>query len=229
MTPFGFLDTVPVDTGTVSVAFTDRRLDLGDAAPAEVRATGLAEVASATGATPCLMRQVHGTTVHLVEDPGEEPPAADALLADRPGLALMARAADCVPVLLVARTGQIGAVHAGREGVRRSVVPAAVARLRELGAQDVRAWIGPHVCGRCYEVPEQLRAAVSAEVAATFATTSWGTPALDLGAGVRAQLDAEGVPVTQVPGCTREDERLHSHRRDGSAAGRLAGVVWRAS
>lgn len=226
---FLFVDTVPVRAGTVSVAFTDRRLDLGDLAADEVRAAGLAELAGVTGATPYLMHQVHGTDVHLVEAPVEPTPDADALLTGQAGIALLARAADCVPVLLVADTGLVGAVHAGREGVRRGVVGAAVARMRELGVEGVRAWIGPHICGRCYEVPEQLRTEVASAVPETWAETSWGTPALDLGAGVRAQLEAGEVSVTEVGGCTREDDRLHSYRRDGAAAGRLAGLVWRAA
>lgn len=224
---FLFRDTVPVDAGTVSVAFTDRRLDLGDLAPDDVRAAGLAEVAEATGATPYLMHQVHGTTVAQV--PGAEFPDADGLVTSEPGVALLARAADCVPVLLVAEGGQIGAVHAGREGVRRGVVTVAVDRLRALGADGIRAWVGPHICGGCYEVPEEMRADIAAAVPATHATTRWGTPALDLGAGVLAQLADAGVPVTEVGGCTREDEALHSYRRDGAAAGRLAGVVWRSA
>ncbi|GAA4758741.1 peptidoglycan editing factor PgeF [Nocardioides endophyticus] len=228
---FFFSDTVPVTTGTVSVAFTDASIDLGDLAASAVREAALDEVAAATGATPYVMHQVHGTTVHVVESPVDGPagsvPDADALVTSEAGVALLARAADCVPVLLVAETGHVGAVHAGREGVRRGVVPAAVERLRELGATGVRAWVGPHICGRCYEVPDEMRAEVVAVVPATDATTSWGTPALDLGAGVLAQLADAGVRAVEVGGCTREDDTLHSHRRDGTAAGRLAGVVWR--
>lgn len=224
---FFFSDTVPVTTGTVSVAFTDASIDLGDLAAATVRDAALDEVAAATGATPYLMHQVHGIAVHVVDGPADEVPDADALVTSEAGVALLARAADCVPVLLVAETGQVGAVHAGREGVRRGVVPAAVERLRELGGTDVRAWVGPHICGRCYEVPDELRAEIVAVVPATDATTSWGTPALDLGAGVLAQLADAGVPAVEVGGCTREDDTLHSYRRDGATAGRLAGVVWR--
>jgi len=224
---FLFRDTVPADTGTVSVAFTDSSLDLGDRAPDEVRAVGLAEIATLSGATPYLMHQVHGSDVHLVREVDGEPPDVDALITDQAGIALVTRAADCVPVLLVAETGQVGAVHAGREGVRLGVVPAAVRALVDLGATGVRAWIGPHICGRCYEVPVELQAEVAAVVPAAQSTTSWETPALDLGAGVRAQLTDAGVPVVEVGGCTREDDALHSHRRDGAAAGRLAGVVWR--
>ncbi len=225
---FSYVDTVPVATGTVSVAFTDRRLDLGDLAPDDVREAGLREIAEATGATPYLMHQVHGTDVHRVTAPDGDVPDADGLVTAEAGIALLARAADCVPVLLVADDGTVGAVHAGREGVRRGVVPAALAALAELGATSrVRAWIGPHICGRCYEVPEEMRAEVAAAVPATRATTSWGTPALDLAAGVRSHLVAAGCAVVEVGGCTREDVTLHSHRRDGAAAGRLAGLVWR--
>ena len=224
---FSYIDTVPVATGTVSVAFTDRRLDLGDLAPDAVRAAGLADVAAATGAAPYLMHQVHGTVVHVVTQADGAFPDADALVTAEPGIALLARAADCVPVLLVAADGTVAAVHAGREGVRRGVVPAALAALGS--DAQVRAWVGPHICGGCYEVPEEMRAEVAAVVPATHATTSWGTPALDLGAGVLAQLADAGVPATEVGGCAREDETLHSHRRDGAAAGRLAGVVWRSA
>lgn len=222
---FLFRDTVPVDAGTVSVAFTDASLDLGDRAPAEAREAGLAEVAAATGATPYLMHQVHGVAVHVVAGADGSFPDADALVTAETGVALLARAADCVPVLLVAEDGRIAAVHAGREGVRQGVVPAALAALGD--AARVRAWVGPHICGGCYEVPEEMRAEISAAVPATHATTRWGTPALDLGAGVLAQLAEAGVAAVEVGGCTREDATLHSHRRDGAAAGRHAGVVWR--
>ena len=72
----------------------------------------------------------------------------------------------------------------------------------------------------------QLRDEIAALVPETWSTTSWGTPALDLGAGVRAQLERAGVEVVDVGGCTREDASLHSYRRDGAAAGRFAGLVW---
>ncbi|GAA4366452.1 polyphenol oxidase family protein [Nocardioides caricicola] len=223
---FSFIDTVPVTTGTVSVAFTDASLDLGDLAPEDVRAAGLAEIASVTGATPYLMHQVHGATVREVTD-AEGFPDADGLVTRATGVALLTRAADCVPVLLAAETGEIGAAHAGREGVRRGVVTATVERLQALGARGLRAWVGPHICGGCYEVPEELREDIAAAVPATRATTTWGTPSLDLGAGVLAQLAGSGIPVVEAGGCTREDLTLHSYRRDGAAAGRLAGVVWR--
>lgn len=177
------------------------------------------------------MHQVHGAEVVVV---GADAPAGgvagecDALVTDRTGLALLARAADCVPVLLAdPATGVVAAVHSGRPGLAAGVVPATVTRMRALGADDVVAWIGPHVCGACYEVPADLHEDVAAVVPEARSTTSWGTPALDLGAGVRAQLAMTGVrDVREVGSCTREDPTWPSYRRDGAAATRFAGVVW---
>ena len=138
----------------------------------------------------------------------------------------MVRAADCVPVLLVdAEAGVVGAAHCGRPGLLAGVVPQAVRAMHDLGATTVTAWVGPHVCGACYEVPAAMQEEVAAAVPSALATTSWGTPSLDLGAGVHAQLGELGVVVNDVSRCTRESEDLFSYRRDGSAAGRLAGMV----
>jgi YfiH family protein len=213
----------------IEVAFTDVSLSLGDAEDDDVRTDALHQVAEATGATPALMHQVHGNHVDLVDDvltSGRVP--ADAMITAQPGLALLARAADCVPVLLAdPATGWIAAVHSGRPGLASGVVPAAIAALREQGADPTVAWVGPHVCGSCYEVPADLQVEVAALVPESRSTTSWGTPALDLGAGVRAQLAAAGIEdVRVVDACTREDRSWPSYRRDGAAATRFAGVIW---
>ena len=173
------------------------------------------------------LHQVHGAEVDVVEDrPTADRPDADGLVTARAGVVLMVRAADCVPVLLAdADAAVIGAAHCGRPGLAAGVVPATVGRMRDLGARSITAWIGPHVCGACYEVPESMQASVGAAVPASVATTSWGTPSLDLGAGVRAQLAGEGVSVHDVSRCTRESEDLYSYRRDGDRAGRLAGLI----
>jgi hypothetical protein len=216
----------------IEVAFTDVSLSLGDTADPDVRAAALAQVAAESGATPVLMHQVHGADAILVDDAGSGPmPTCDALYTSQPGVALLARAADCVPVLVAdPSTGWIAAAHCGRPGLAAGVVPTVVAALRERGAEPSVAWIGPHVCGRCYEVPIELQDEVTALVPQARSTTSWGTPALDLPAGVLAVLAGAGVRrVDHLGLCTVEDERFYSYRRagrDGSAVtGRFAGVV----
>lgn len=228
--------------GPVDLAFTDRyggasrapfdELNLaleGDDDPATC-AANLATVTGdfAPGGLVRDMRQVHGADVVRVGVDQKPRPDADALVTTDPDVVLVVRVADCVPVLLAdAEAGVVAAAHAGRPGMLAGVVPATVAAMHELGARDIHAWIGPHVCGGCYEVPEQMQADAIAQVPEARATTTWGTPALDIGAGVRAQLLTDGVAVTELGGCTREDTDLYSYRRDGRAAGRLAGLVRR--
>lgn len=234
--------TGPADS-LVDLAFTDRvggvsaapfaELNLaveGDDDPASrQRNLELLLADFAPGDRVADLLQVHGREVVTVgEHPAAERPHADALVTDRPGVVLVVRAADCVPVLLADPVaGVVGAAHAGRPGLVAGVVPAVVSRMRELGARRIEAWVGPHVCGGCYEVPEQMREEVAAVVPESRATTTWGTPALDVGAGVVAQLRGEDVVAHDVSRCTRESPDLFSYRRDGRAAGRLAGVVRR--
>jgi YfiH family protein len=181
------------------------------------------------------MRQVHGAGVAVVDEAvlrSGEPPVADAPVADAlvtrvAGVVLLVRVADCVPLLLAdPEAGVVAAVHAGRPGLVAGVVPAAVRAMRDLGASRVLGWVGPHVCGGCYEVPARMRAEVSAVVAKAWAQTSWGTPSVDIGAGVLAQLGEHGVDAVDASRCTVEDEDLFSYRRQGAAAGRLGGLVW---
>ncbi|MFD6326409.1 peptidoglycan editing factor PgeF [Streptomyces sp. NPDC058442] len=177
------------------------------------------------------MNQVHGADTEVVDAPwGDRPvPGADAVVTARRGLALAVLTADCVPVLLADPVaGVAAAVHAGRPGLVAGVVPAAVRAMTGLGADPARivARTGPAVCGRCYEVPEAMRADVAAVEPAAHAETSWGTPAVDVDRGVHAQLERLGVrdrERSQV--CTRESDDHFSYRRDRST-GRLAGYVW---
>ncbi|QNP73220.1 peptidoglycan editing factor PgeF [Streptomyces roseirectus] len=177
------------------------------------------------------MNQVHGADVQVVSEPwGTKPvPEVDAIVTARPGLALAVLTADCVPVLLADPVaGVAAAAHAGRPGMVKGVVPAAVRAMIELGAEPARivARTGPAVCGRCYEVPADMRAEVAALEPAAYAETSWGTPAVDVAAGAHAQLDALGVrDRAQSPVCTLESHDHFSYRRDRST-GRLAGYVW---
>jgi YfiH family protein len=227
-------------------AFTDRwggvsavpyeELNLGGAVgddPDAVR-TNRELAAKSLGLDPDLvvwMNQVHGADAAVVDGPwgSSDVPSVDALVTARRGLALAVLTADCTPVLLVDPVAGItGAAHAGRPGMVAGVVPAVVRAMVELGAEPARivARTGPAVCGRCYEVPADMRADVAAVEPAAYAETSWGTPAVDVTAGAHAQLGRLGVrDREQSPVCTRESGDHFSYRRDRTT-GRLASYVW---
>lgn len=172
------------------------------------------------------MNQRHGSNVVVVDGPWQgEPPEADALVTTSADLALAVLVADCTPVMLVDRiAGVAAAVHAGRPGMMSHIVGRVVDAMTDVGARSISAVVGPSVCGRCYEVPEAMRAE-AARISPAAATISWqGTPAIDVAAGVVEQLRARSVAVQWISGCTRESEELFSYRRR-HRTGRCAGVV----
>lgn len=215
----------------VSAAFTDTdagnlALHVGDdASEVQQRRARLEQVMGVAPRSLRFMNQVHGSTVAAME-PDSAVPEADAMVSG--GLPLAVMVADCIPVLLAGESAEgpvLAAVHAGRPGIANGIIPTAVDAMALRGATGIRAWLGPSICGRCYEVPAALQAEVAAAVPATRSSTSWGTPGLDLPAGARSQLEAAGVSVEYAGACTLETESLYSYRRDRET-GRFAGLVW---
>ena len=98
-------------------------------------------------------------------------------------------------------------------------------RLRAAGARQIEAWIGPAICGACYEVPDAMAAAASAQRPGIGSRTRRGTTALDLPHAAATELRNLGVAVTESGICTLENEDYFSYRRD-PGTGRLAGLVW---
>ena len=228
----------------LTVAFTNTEagnlaLHVGDD-PAMVlqRRRALEQRMGVPGGSLHFMNQVHSAAVARVSESGPAGttavPTADALTADAmvspDGSAPLAvMVADCVPVVLAGRNsaGVVTAVaHAGRRGLLDGILANTVQEMRAAGASSLRAWIGPSVCGECYEVPAAMQREAAELMPELRSTTRWGTPALDLPAGARTQLEALGVDVVRLPGCTLESGDLYSHRRS-SSAGRFAGLIWR--
>lgn len=218
----------------VGVAFTSAVLDLGDRQDAAPRARAYAALSDALGVPVAVAAQVHGADVVTASAPSGArglvdltAHRADALVTTQPGLAVAVRVADCVPILVAAADGSaVAAVHAGREGLLAGVIDAGVDAVRAHTDADLLAWIGPHVCGACYEVPDAMAADAADRLGTTVPTTRWGTAGIDLGGAARRQLEARGVRVTDVSACTLEKDDLHSHRRDAGRAGRMVGAVW---
>lgn len=170
------------------------------------------------------MEQAHGAVVAVADAATPDDVAGvDALVTAAPGVPIAVLVADCVPLVL-SGDHAVAVVHAGRRGVEKGVVAAAVAALRNLDDGPLSAFVGPSVCGRCYEVPAEMQASVSSVVPEALSTTRAGTPGLDLAAAVCAQLRQAGVEARVSRVCTREDPTYFSYRRDG-VTGRFAAAV----
>lgn len=189
----------------------------------------------------CASRQVHGSTVQLVREIAGNGGEAVAIDADGHATALagvgaMVLTADCLPVALGAGIDGGGAVvamaHAGWRGLVAGVLEESIRALRELGATGpIEAIVGPGAGVCCYEVGEEVHATFAAQAGAGGAEI---TPEeyrrgqnIDLRAIARDKLLAAGVAsVSHADACTICDERFFSHRRQGKAAGRQAGIAW---
>ncbi|MBG6085637.1 polyphenol oxidase family protein [Zhihengliuella flava] len=180
------------------------------------------------------MSQTHSTAVGRIaggEGAAESQLEVDALVSRRADAPLAVLTADCLPIVFAAygeRGSAIAVAHAGRRGLLEGILANALDELREEAGPEatVTAWVGPAICGRCYEVPADLQRDAEALIPGVASTTSWGTPALDLPSAAARFLTREGVDVVRSEICTFEDARYYSYRRDRDA-GRLAGVVWR--
>ena len=184
--------------------------------------------------TPHWLRQVHGTRVVDADTlaPSAPSPQADGAVARKAGSVCAVFVADCMPVLLADDEGHVvGVAHAGWRGLNAGVIEATVAAMG-VPADRVRAWLGPAIGPRAYEVGDEVRRAFVArdeQAAAAFSPTRPGHWLLDLYAVARQRLAACGVPRVWGGGrCTHsEPQRFFSHRRDG-VTGRMAALIWRA-
>lgn len=167
--------------------------------------------------------QVHGTdAVHVTEvwAPGMGP-KADAVVTDRPGIALGVGSADCGPTLFAdAEAGIIGASHSGWRGALTGVLESAIGAMERLGAKRERivAVLGPTISQPNYEVgPEFLEKFTEADAAnATYflPSTRPGHAQFDLPGYIIARLAAAGVTAAWIGCCTyAEEERFFSYRR----------------
>lgn len=191
----------------------------------DVVATNRARVADAMGVPPDRLagvNQVHSADVVVITDPDRinaaDQPDADALVAALPGVALSVLTADCQPVLFAdAQAGVIGAAHAGWKGALSGVLEATVDAMRDLGATQIRAVIGPSISQRSYEVGWDFMENFTAEdpeYQRFFSNGPNDKPMFDLPGFGLSRLRAAGVEAAWIGHCTYSDpERFFSYRR----------------
>ena len=170
------------------------------------------------------MNQVHGDRVAVIEEVTDIAPTADALVTGIPGITLAVMVADCIPLLLTSKQA-VAAVHVGRRGLVNNVAIKTIEVMREMGAQEISAIIGPAICGRCYEVSADIHQEVVSNFPLADSRTNSGSFALDLPKALSADLQSAGISIDASQSmCTVEDADLFSYRRDG-VTGRQAGLV----
>lgn len=234
--PAGRTLTVSALSDLADTAITTRQLRFREPT-IEADYAALAAAFGTTVSDVVRVRQVHGRAV-LVCRRGSAPPAtaeADAIVVEGPWLVASVRVADCVPVLIADRKRRlVAAVHAGWRGTAAGVAAETVRAVEALDvpASDLVAAIGPGIGPCCYQVRDDVRAAMRANWPAAnkwFAADGPGRWKLDLWRANREQLEAAGVPAASihVAGlCTADHPGdWYSHRREGEGAGRMVAAI----
>ncbi len=237
--------------GVATHFFTTRSLVLrSDDGPLRAGWDAIARALGVEAGRVVRLKQVHGRNAILVtggDDIGNlvrQPPEADIVVTDDPSIAVAVQVADCVPLLLAdSRTGAAAAVHAGWRGTATGVATEAV---RVMAAQfgsrpsDLVAAIGPSIGPCCYQVGQDVLDAFAMAGHEPDALDAWFAPdgpnsadvpryRLDVWAANRDALVAAGlrperIDVARLCTATHVD-LLCSYRREGKAAGRMAGVI----
>ncbi|MGL6043988.1 MAG: peptidoglycan editing factor PgeF [Sandaracinobacteroides sp.] len=224
--PHGFLGR----TGGVSAGLFDSlNVGLGssDTAAAVHRNRARALAAVAPGLPLVTLHQVHSAIAVEAGDWSlDRRPHADALVSNRPGVALGVLTADCAPVLLEdAQARVIAAAHAGWKGALTGVLDATVGLMEKLGAERhrIRAVIGPCIARRSYEVGTDFQArfeAVDPDNSRFFTDGSSGHSHFDLEAYCLYRLAGAGVGRAEALGIDTcaDAARFFSYRRTTRAA-----------
>ena len=213
-------------------------MNLGDHVgddPAAVAANRRALAMRCGGVRIAWMTQVHGVEVADLDAwDGSAVPEADAAVCGVPGIAACVMVADCLPVLFAA-PGAVGAAHAGWRGLAAGVLErtlGAVCRKASCAPGQVRAWLGPAIGPRCFEVGGEVREAFivsDTQAACDFLQVSDGKWHADLFALARRRLVRAGMTATDIHGgdiCTMSNPALYYSFRRQRVTGRQAGLVW---
>ena len=211
--------------------------------PAAV-AENRARVASALAVEPANLLsafQVHSADACIVERAWTvaDRPKLDAMVTQRPGIALGVLAADCGPVLFAdAQAGVIGAAHAGWKGALGGVLEATVATMEGLGAERGRiaAALGPCIHQASYEVGPEFPAPFLAEDAENEAffgpSENQGRHMFDLPGYILKRLGAMGLgAATSIGEDTYPDEdgyfsyRRATHRGEDGYGRNVSAIV----
>lgn len=182
-------------------------------------------------------RQVHGDAI-AVAAVTSEVRDADGVILGEPGAVAGVLTADCVPLLFIVPAARLAAaVHAGWKGTALGIAAGAVERLcavSGLDADAIEVALGPAIGGCCYQVGEEVVAAIGSgrargrvRIHRREGDRAW----IDLREINAGELCAAGVPagnIHRIGPCTRcAQSEFFSHRASGGTTGRqLSAIGW---
>jgi polyphenol oxidase len=159
---------------------------------------------------------------------------ADIIISDEPGLALLMRFADCVPIFIYDPShNAIGIAHAGWQGTSKDVCGTLVRAMQSKfnsNPGDLLAAIGPAICKEHYQVGHEVIEAIQANLGGQIEDVCSminGYSHIDLKKCNEIQLFNAGVRLVENSEiCTVcENENWFSHRKENGKTGRFGAFI----
>lgn len=189
--------------------------------------------------------QVHGDRIEVIRSYGttrEDLQGVDGLITDLPGLAIAARTADCIPVLMYDPVRKvIAAIHSGWKGTVKMISAKAVRIMKETfgsNPADLLAVIGPGIGPDSFQVGPEVAQAFSragfpmdrilSDRGPRIEGTMQGGLHIDLWEAnswilVRSGLSRDNILVAGIDTYTCPD--FFSARREGPTCGRIISTI----
>ena len=192
-----------------------------------------------------MINQTHSSNIRIMtrENGGElvnrpmEQANVDGMITNEKGLMLCTVEADCVPVyILDPIKNAIGMIHSGWKGTANIISVNAIKLMKEVydsEPEDIMIAIGPCMCGKCYEVGEELIEEfrvnfTETEINFFFTNKGNGKFLLDMKKAIKIALINNGIKdknIYDTDVCTYENDSLCSWRRDKSKTARMLTAI----
>ena len=199
-------------------------------------------LATALGFSPSALltvNQVHGDSILIIDSSSMRVLSGarcDAIVTNRPGIAISVLTADCVPILLADPDRKaIAVIHAGWKGTASDLPGKTVRTMADrfkTQPENLLVTAGPAIGPCCYEVDARVYAAFShhkdhwAEWSRGASQNHWmlNLPLANIDLLVQAGVRRQNIHLFEI--CTHcQSEHFYSHRRDNGATGRQIAFI----
>lgn len=173
-------------------------------------------------------KQVHGDTIRFITEGGMKG-ESDAMITDKPGIAVLISSADCPAIFVYDRKQKLVAgIHSGWKGTSQRIVAKTINTMKNgMGckASNLFCYIAPSIHQLNYEVgPEVAELFDDRYLIERGEKYLLNVPRANYDMLVEAGIPKRNIQASKL--CSyKYDNLFHSYRRDGAKSGRASGII----
>lgn len=175
------------------------------------------------------LEQVHGNEVVEISHVSKQTIIADAAVTSEKNICLAIMTADCLPILLVSKSGdEIAAIHGGWRPLVANIISNTLDKMKTPAA-EIFAWLGPCISKSAFEVGSEVKASFVQEsdcFNSAFTAKTNGKYLADLHKIAKLQLENLGInQISTLPECTYSNSNKYYSYRKNAITGRMASLI----